>query len=491
MKERVAMIGLDAGDLDFIQSNLHALPNLQRALGRGTVSRLTSTADLLTGSVWPTFCTGSMPGVHGIYHHLQWDPQGMRLRRVAPDWLDYEPFWVEMERRGFRVVAVDVPMTFPSSLRQGIEVLSWGSHDTLTPFTASSVSLKREVIRRFGKHPMGSEITVKKTRREIERIGANLVLGAQRKGELCQWLLSNHAWDFFIGVFGECHRGGHILWPEVAGREGLVPEGALLEVYQAVDKAVGKLVEFLSDDRTIVIIFALHGMGSNTSQEHFIPRIMDRVNGYFKNPNLPAGDSGQIRGQKSVMRILREKLPARIQNAIGQAVPIRIRDAVVDRSVTGGYVWRETLGFPQLADLTGYIRLNIRGREEDGQLQPDSDEMKSYVDWVCKCLRSFQVAGSGENLVKDIHFSNKEYPGARSSFLPDMIVTWGPVAPADHICSEILGEFELGLATGRTGNHRPDGFCVFLDPGQSQSPDSLPTHIRDLSRFAMNRFSPI
>ena len=74
------MIGLDAAELGFVRAAGAALPTLRRALETGLVRRLRSPADLLPGSVWPTFFTGKPPAEHGFYHHLQWDPAAMRLR---------------------------------------------------------------------------------------------------------------------------------------------------------------------------------------------------------------------------------------------------------------------------------------------------------------------------------------------------------------------------------------------------------------------------
>src|SRR5687768_13797415 len=90
---RVLMIGVDAGDVDFIEAAGEALPNLRRVLATGRRFDLESTADVLTGSVWPTFYTGTLPGEHGVYHPIQWDPRAMRARRVSEDWLYCEPFW--------------------------------------------------------------------------------------------------------------------------------------------------------------------------------------------------------------------------------------------------------------------------------------------------------------------------------------------------------------------------------------------------------------
>src|SRR5262249_19011864 len=158
-RPRVAMIGLDAADFDYIRASSGVLPTLRESLARGVWRRLRSPADLLPGAVWPTFYTASAPGEHGIYHHLQGDASAMRLRRVTPEWLPCEPFWCEFERRGHRVTVVDVPMSFPSRLREGTEVTNWGSHDQLGPLAVQPVALRAELERRFGvAHMMGAEI---------------------------------------------------------------------------------------------------------------------------------------------------------------------------------------------------------------------------------------------------------------------------------------------------------------------------------------------
>ena len=125
---------------------------------------------------------------HGIYHHLQWDPQAMRLRRVTEDWLYAEPFWHELERRGFRVATVDVPMTLPSRLSWGMEIINWGSHDELGPFRTQPGSLKAEVRRRFGRTRWGRRFRSASQQRNSKLFAAISSRGAAQ-GELTRWVL--------------------------------------------------------------------------------------------------------------------------------------------------------------------------------------------------------------------------------------------------------------------------------------------------------------
>jgi predicted AlkP superfamily phosphohydrolase/phosphomutase len=477
---RLAMIGLDAADLGLIRSAASTLPNLTRVLAGGKLHTLRSPADLLTGSVWPTFYTASNPGEHGIYHHLQWDAAAMRLRRVTVDWLDCEPFWSELERRGRRVMAIDVPLTFPDGVRDGVEVLNWGSHDQLGPFSCRPRELESEIRRRFGEHPMGCEIPVGKSREELGEIRDNLVAGARRKGALVRWLLDREPWDFFIAAFGETHRGGHILWPDGPGGE-TIPAGALLDVYRAVDEALGEILTASSLAGAGRIVFSLHGMGPDPSQDHFVPRVMDVVNARFAGRPANGNGDGVGRPPRAIVRRLRESVPPAIQNWIAHRVPVSVRDAVVNRSIVAGHDWARTPGFDLLADMHGYLRLNVRGREREGSLERDGEVFPRYVDWVRECFESLTIAGTGDRLVESVRRTSDVFPGPRLDNLPDLIVTWAGHPPVSRVESRLLGPITADHATGRSGNHRRDGFCVVSVPGRE--PPTL-TDIRDLAAFA-------
>jgi predicted AlkP superfamily phosphohydrolase/phosphomutase len=485
VRPKVAMIGMDAADLQFMQRHLHALPHLSRVLAQGSLHHLASTAGALTGSVWPTFSSGTLPGDHGIYHHLQWDAGAMRLRRVTADWLYYEPFWYGLERRGLRVATVDVPVTFPSRLNRGLEIINWGSHDELGSFGTQPRELAREIGRRFGSHPMGPEIPVRKTPGQLERIRRNLLAGARSKAELLRWVLAQADWDFFLGVFGETHRGGHLLWPATDDEASHQP---LLDVYRAVDQGLGAVIDALPADVATVVVFALHGMGRNNSQEYFMPRLMDRVNAGF----LPSGAEPEVGNpsgkQRGVIRLLRERVPARLQNAVARAVPVAVRDEVMNRQISAGHDWSRTPGISLLADLNGYVRCNLRGRERNGMLDPGSRQAEAYLAWISTCLKGLRTGKAGSPVVQDVLLAREHFPGKRTDHLPDAIVTWTGIEPASRIRSDVLGEVAADLATGRGGNHRPDGFCVVIERGKdtgSRSP--APRHIAEFARFACAR----
>jgi predicted AlkP superfamily phosphohydrolase/phosphomutase len=475
------MIGVDAADIDFIQASAGSLPTLRRVLAEGVRFDLDSTADVLTGSVWPTFYTGTMPGEHGVYHPIQWDPATMRARRVTDEWLYCEPFWCDLERRGETVVAFDVPFAFPSRLQRGIEINNWGTHEYLGAFFSNRPEIGRELRRRFGAHPMGHDTPVPRSRRHTETVPGRLAAGARMKGQFARRLLQATDWSLFLVVFGETHRGGHLLWPEPGYEPFAAPRDALLEVYRAVDEAVGHVGGGV-DAGTTTVVFSLHGMETNRSQGHFVRPVMDRVNSTLGS-GAAAGDSPDASARRGgLVRMLREAVPGRLQHAIARAAPIELLDWVSDRDVTGGMDWRRTPGFALRPDLHGYLRLNLAGREAAGILEPDGEGHRSYLDRVRLAFLSLKTETSKQPIVRDVLSIGDVFPGARSALLPDLVVRWEKLRQATKVHSSSYGAFSAEPDNGRCGEHRSRGFAALTGPRRSEPLPPL-THGKDFPAF--------
>ena len=474
---RVLMIGLDSADLDYIEPRLDLLPNLRRLFAEGIVRRLDSPGNVMSACVWPTFFTASHPGHHGQYFPIQWDPARMELRHVGSDWIDCEPFWRPLARAGLAVTTLDVQMVFPNRSSAGVEVVNWGSN-TLGGFHCNQPEVEREIERRFGSHVLGADVPVEKSAKRFARIRKTLLDGVRKRGELSRWLLANTTWDLFITVFQECHRAGHYFWKgDAVPAADVPPDGdAMLEIHRAIDREVGALVDAVDLRETSVIVFSLLGMGPNRAQMHLVPEIVERINALFaaQDGALPAEPK---RPRRSVMGILRDRLPAPIQERIAMAVPAKVRDWVVGREYAGAIDWRSTPGFVLPTGGEGYIRLNLAGREAQGFLEPGSGPHLQYVDSLREGFLSLRNGSTGEPLVEAITDTAERFPGPRSSSLPDFSVTWRPGRPATVVHSDSLGTFRGRLKTGREGNHRAVAFAAIAGPAarspQAQSMASI------------------
>lgn len=467
-RPKVTMIGIDAGDIDYIERNASELPHMASVLAERRAQRLE--VEPLSGAVWPTFMYEATPDVHGIYHHIQWDPDRMCVRRTHPDWIGTStPFWRPLAKSGVKVVSFDVPFLFRGDTGGAVEIANWGSHDLVDEFWCSDPAVK-ELVLSFGpRHPMGFEVPVDKTPGDITRIHDTIISGLSVKTDLVCALMDRIESDLFLVAFGETHRAGHILWPEAHKNDSLVPATALLDVYKALDNAIGRIAAHIGPDATLVL-FALHGMASNQSQSHLSSGMLK-----VALSQLPreTGASGEAFG---LIRTLRRTVPANIQMSIAKAVPKAVRDFVVSRELSGGYKWSETPMISLDGDLCGYWRANIRGREKEGIL-PAND---SFLDEVAAEFARFETQ-DGRKLVKAVHFPARDWSGDRARYLPDIVTEWDPELLAVDDAIHPNGDHVNGhRSTGRTGNHRFVGFCAV----RGASDANLPTHIKDLGALA-------
>jgi predicted AlkP superfamily phosphohydrolase/phosphomutase len=475
------MLGVDAASIDLVRANLRRLPNFRRLIDRGIYQPLQSWGELTSGAVWPSFATGSSPGEHGIYHHIQWNPARMRLQRVGPDWLGYRPFWQELAAANKKICVVDVPMTFPILGDNALEIVSWASHDRLVPFSCNRPQVERELRRRFSLNPMGDEIPVAKGTAKLQAIRDRLIDSARQKGELTRWLLGLEAWDLLIAVFGETHRGGHLLWAPGGDRSQAGPSADLLEVYAAVDASLGLIVEEVEKLDATVVLFAVHGMTRDVSRTGTVPLVMDHVNRLYQADASPAAGSP---GQRSLMRYLRRVLPAPLQHAIGQLVPVGVRDWVVQRATAAGHDWSRTPGLALLADRTGYVRLNLKGREAEGILSRQSPDERRYLAMIEAVFRELADAKTGEAIVAEVLPRSAMFSGARAEFLPDLFVMWRETEGSDRARSDRLGLLPAEPQTGRSGNHTSDGFAVIVSPSRRLTGLPPLNSVTDLARWA-------
>ena len=475
------MIAVDAGELSLIRASLPNLPTFRRLLEQAALFPLGSSAEHISASVWPTMYTGTSAGEHGISLHIQWDPAGMRMRRISSDLVYSEPFWYDLARAGLGVTVLDVPFTFENRLPQVVEIANWGSHDLMGRFQANPPALRREIRRRFGRHPMGYEIPVSKDTRQLVAMRRECVVGAETKGRLARWLRDTTDWDFYLVVFGECHRGGHILWRDHGEVHAHVPPGALLDVYRAVDGGVGAVLEGVDTETTTVVVFALHGMGTNFSQEHFVRRAMDRINATFRREGSAQDDPPPP--QRGLIRALRELIPASLQHAVARSVPVQVRDWVVEREVTGGLDWSRTPGFALRSDLYSFVRLNLAGRERLGTLEAGSETYRRYVEHVTKSFFGLRTVGTDRPIIRDIPPAQEIFSGARRHLLPDFILRWTEEYPVTEVGSPELGVIRATPDSGRTGEHRPDGFALVLGRGVKEGGLPPLAHNRDFPRF--------
>ena len=482
---RVLMIGLDSAEPTLIERWVAdgTLPTLRRLHARGSYRRLASSAAWLAGSPWPTFYTGTSPAEHGLYHFLQWHAGRQNMVRPAPDWLPVQPFWRALGHQGPRCLIVDVPSTYVPEPFHGVEIGGFATHDHLAPPASHPTEVMREIERDIGPTPLPEEAVGPQSVPTLLALADDLDRATRCVTEITLRAMRRETFDLCLVAFAATHRAGHKLWDGSGAAGAVTPadheslSGALRQVYRTCDHALGRLVEAAGDDTT-VLVFSLHGMGPNTSRAEILPAMLHAA---------LEGRAPRAPELRPTLQCLRRSLPLEFRHRLKHSLPRPWQDRLTTfwRTGPGGFTGRQA--FCLHADLQGYVRLNLRGREVAGTVEPGG-EAERLLARIAAGLRSFRDADTGAPLVADVVRSEDVFAaGRRHDLLPDLVVLWadGPASRHRAIRSDDLGTIPWPTPgrnpDGRAGNHRGEGFLLAAGAGFRENAEPGSADIRDLA----------
>jgi len=483
---KVLAIALDAAEPSLIEKWIAEgyLKNLASLRSRGSYGRLSSSAEWLVGSPWPTFYTGTMPDKHGIYHYLQWRSDKMDYERPNPDWISAVPFWRKLGEN-YRIIAVDMPLAFPPDPFNGIEVSGWASHDRIfEPFSYPPEKIKW-VIKKFGKPPISDEVGGLQEMNELIKVKDELIQANKKETELVIELIKNEKWDLFLCCLTAPHRGGHKFWDitNIKGRysetEKLLFKNYLRDIYVSCDQAVGEILRNAGED-VEVLVFSLHGMGVNTTlTDKMLPAMISNI--------MNGKKTTAKNGSDSFIKKVRNMIPLELRSNLRKLLPMALQDKMTAYWRMGNKDWTSTKVFNLVADLQGYIRINLKGREKEGAVE-SGEEYENICGRLKEGLLSFKDVATGEQVIENIKKKDELFvKGKGFDNIPDLLVQWKdkPASSYTKIVSEEFGEVEWPMPglnpDGRSGNHRPQGFLLMAGKNIKVNSSIENRHIIDLA----------
>ena len=473
---RLMMIGLDSADRDLIGrwAGEGLLPNLAKLLEDGVVGQVENPLGMESGTVWPTFHTGVMPGRHQQYDANRiFDSELYDHRVLRPDEMSPHYMWNHFNAHGKRLCLIDPIYTQMPKVDNGVVVFDWATHipgggGMVLDFATSPPELAAEIEQRFGPDPLGGKMCdthQPRTAEELIWFRDALVARTKQKADLAAWLLeegrNKEPWDFFYVALCEAHCAGHHGWhlhdPTHPDHDPAILEavGDLLRiVYQALDTAVGRIVEAAGPDMPI-ILFCSHGIGAEYTGTRMLNRLLVALEGRrptdMRSPHLNAA--------RKVWRALPEGLRDTLK-------PMQ-RRAWRKMMADGFQPGREKRRYFEvyLNNRTAGVRINLKGREANGQVAPGA-EYEALMEQITRDLLTFTNAETGEPLVDSCVPLSKEIAGAHAGNLPDLAVTWNTNAPIRRVTSPKTGEIVNEELTVRSGDHRPIGQFIARVPGR-------------------------
>jgi predicted AlkP superfamily phosphohydrolase/phosphomutase len=498
--KKVLVIGIDAVSADLVESWLVRLPTIRGLRNRGTHFRLHGLDNFFVGSTWPSFYTGLVPAAHGHHSLVQLIPGTYEYRHMADGALvNGVPFWEHLSAAGRRVAILDVPLSQLSPGLNGIQTVEWGSHDALFGFRASPVSLQKEISEQFGSHPLGKSCDGKRVDvQDYKEFVTRLIQGVETKAVLTRSLLGSHEWDFAIQVFTEAHCAGHQAWhlhdPTHPAYDAAIVANLgdpLERVYRSIDTAIGTILSDIPND-TIIMLMSAHDMSYWYGAQFLLNEVL-----YALGVATPRPIDAAARTPAAHIRRLMDQvwlsLPNRAQDGLRPFVR-KLQSAkttVRQRPLIAADAARSQCFTVFNGQPVGGIRLNLIGREPDGQLDPANAD--AFCAQLSTDLLSITDLRTGQPAINEVVRTKSTSAGRSLDALPDLLVHWNDSVPTGstevgppHTAQVTLTSAKIGTISGsnsygRTGEHRPHGFCIIAGDGIEKGVIETPPSLLDLA----------
>jgi predicted AlkP superfamily phosphohydrolase/phosphomutase len=457
----ICVLQFDAASVAVLERMLAAgdLPTLAVLTERGRRIELETPAIDFAAGAFHTLYSGVELGDHGLFYPFQFSPRHQRVRYTTA-FAAPPAIWERLARAGRSTLAIDPYESRPPREWRGALACGVGFRDRVV---LPRWSLPRRAGRAAPAGPQATEIFGRPSVAELMRLRAKLLAAPGRVADAALGFLSRERFDLAWITFPAAHLAGHQYWDlsqldDAAGEpERAALSTALRDVYAAVDAAMGRIVAALPEGADVIVTSAV-GMDVNTSRADLLPGMLARV---LAGGPLANGDAG------SIWR-LRAAIPPRARRAVAAGLPDRLALELTSRLELRGIDFARTPAFAHPADNQGYVRVNRTGRERDGIV--GDAEADALIAEITAGLCEFRDP-DGAPAVAAVERVADLYPGARSDWLPDLVVRWSerPATTLDHVVSERFGEVRrAGSGSGRSGNHTAGDAWAVLAPGASQ-----------------------
>jgi predicted AlkP superfamily phosphohydrolase/phosphomutase len=492
---RLLFLGLDGADPRTMRRLLDArrLPALARLAAEGTCRPLRSTVPPATYPAWATCLTGVNPGRHGVLDFTTTAGYGVRFGAPRPA----RPTWLEtLSATGFRVGAVGFPGRLHAGVLSAFHVAGWdapletaaGRRHVRPP--ALFDRIRRELGRDALRFATFDEFAAR-DRAWPKLLAARLRESLRARVALALFLQRERPAEVLAVHFQALDTAGHHAWPRPDEADGIAPAGpavphALAAVHEALDEALGVLRRELEPEHVVAV--SDHGMGPTADLVVSLNALL--VDGGLQRRAPPAVRDRTTRwARQAALRVT----PASLRKLAGAVAGRALADVLESTSRHAGIDLARSAAFSDELTYAPSVRLNVRGREPDGIVEP-ADRERVARD-VVVFLRGIRRP-DGEALFAEARLREEVYDGPFVERAPDVLLSFAedragrsPLLCPPHLRGKLGGAWHMPVPSeehdGRKGgllrgSHRPWGvlFASFV-PSWLATPDEI--DLRDVA----------
>lgn len=452
---RLFVLGLDGATFDLIRpwAERGDLPALAAAMRGGAVAPLRSVPNMNTAPAWTTFMTGVNPGKHGIFWFAERNgADASTVRFVTAADRRAPSVWRRLSDAGRRVIAVNVPLTYPAEPVNGVLLAGFDAPSTRSAGFSHPAGLLDDLEREVGRYVLHATIAPGDGVADRARVVQEILEAEESRVRAALHLMRTREWDVAMYMVKATDQAAHHVWDH---RDP--DQSAMLPVYRYADRALARFLEAAGED-VDVLVMSDHGMGWRQPAAEHVNEILRQLGFLARRERARSGvrwrafRAARLLGPRT-KAFLKHRLPGAYRTFGYQ---IRF----------GGIDWTRTRAYGD--DTRSCVWVNLAGREPDGIVT--ADERARVLADVREVLEHLVDADTGKPIVEAVRSPEDSYVGPYVDAAPDLQIEWRYETPVAAVRYEgRLGRAESrrsakGFMHGLTGAHRMDGVLVATGP---------------------------
>jgi predicted AlkP superfamily phosphohydrolase/phosphomutase len=431
-KPRVLIIGLDGATLDLLVpwASEGKLPHIARLLKEGAWGPLQSPIPPITPPSWTTFMTGMNPGKHGVFHFIEPQPGSYEMRYINSSRRKARTIWRILSDAGLTVGVMNVPFTYPPEPVNGFMISGLDTPDENSDFVYPR-DLRTELERVVGKISLDIRyLGFMSTDNRRDAVLRQLAEIDEQRTRLALYLLERHPADVMMFAYTSSDTAHHYFWQYMDPRHPFFdPVGAkkygraILDIYERLDRAVGLLLERLSDD-TAVVLLSDHGGGPISDKVLHLNRFLANLGLLtYRGPGRLGGGAWMRRSIRSLYATLRNSLSSEQKSRLARLFPTLRRRLEASYTAFNQIDWSRTEAYcNEVLMSPANIWINLKGEKPQGIVEPDRYD--ALVRRITDELHALKDPRTGRTLIRNVYRRDEIYQGPFVKSAPDLTLDW-------------------------------------------------------------------
>ncbi|MDD5435693.1 MAG: alkaline phosphatase family protein, partial [Nitrospira sp.] len=270
---------------------------------------------------------------------------------------------------------------------------------------------------------------------------------------------------------------------------------AILEIYKNVDRNIEKILSFLPED-TSVVMLSDHGAGPTPQRVFYVNKFLQKL-GLLQLKGGNNGDMNLINyGVKKMDKVLRAVLPSDTKATLVKKFPALRRRWEERATFFSSIDWSKTKAYcSEVLTFPANIWINVKGMRPEGIINPGK-EYREVVDHICEQLYSIKDPKTGDQVIRKVYKKEDLYNGPYVEEAPDITLAWWENnafvgRPSFGVSGNEIIDYVENIISTKTeewsGTHRLNGLFLLKGPVFKKDTGNCKAGIMDLTPTLLYR----